>query len=64
MKSWQIFYCELKVNGEWFQGKQPIKILFDEKKANRIFDKYKKNAGINQKYVMAIVDGDKKSVAM
>jgi len=55
-KSWQIFYRELKENGEWWTGKRPIRVWVDREKAEKHLSQLKKNAGINQDYVMVEVN--------
>ena len=54
VKSWQIFYCELK-NGKWWQGKRPVVVRIDKDKAERTLKLLQKNASPFQKYVMVEV---------
>ena len=54
IKSWQIFYCELK-DGEWWQGKRPIAVKIDKAKAEKTLELLRKNASPFQKYVMVEV---------
>ena len=54
VKSWQIFYCELK-DGEWWHGKRPIVVKIDKAKAEKTLELLQKNASLFQKYVMVEV---------